>query len=213
MTSFWVPAGCIFLRLEDIDMQAGTADARASIDPIDPINLTGVSCERVLLMGEALAACGSFVLHGSNVRPVLQRIEPRQANDRTKLSGNQRAVYASLDARVALLHALLDRRYLSTRLGSWRVGYRWQAGQLRFSVSDNLYQLFCDSDPDLLSEGNVYVLERSHFVCSGDAVNEFHARSPQRPVHILTVAPALGCALFRTTGDAASITVIRQAKA
>ncbi|MFT5588886.1 MAG: hypothetical protein ACI9ZF_001057 [Bradyrhizobium sp.] len=210
MTSTATLIGYIFLSPEEVDMQTGTADVRA---PIDPIDLTGVSCERVLLMCGALVACGSLVLHGSNVRPVVQTIEPRQANDRAKSSGNQCAVYASLDARVALMHALLDRRYLSARLGSWRIGYRWQAGGLRFSVSDNLYRLFCDGDPALLSEGSVYVLERSHFVRPADSELEFHALSPQRPVHILTVAPALGRALFRPDGDATGIAVMRFPKA
>ncbi|MFT5532684.1 MAG: hypothetical protein ACI8WM_000121 [Burkholderiaceae bacterium] len=177
--------------------------------PVHPIDLTGVPSERALLMCEALAGCGTLVLHGSNVHPVLQMIEPRQANDSAKSSGNQCAVYASLDARVALMHALLDRRYLSARLGSWRVGHCWRDGQLRFSVSDNLYQLFCDGDPGLLSAGVIYGLERCHFVRAADSATEFHALSQQRPVHILKVPAALGRDLFRTDGDIAGAAVIR----
>lgn len=189
-------------------MEAGAIDSHA---PVSPIDLTGAPCERVLILCEALVGCGTVVLHGSNVRPVLQMLEPRQANDLAKPSGNQCAVYASLHVRVALMHALLDRRYLSVRLGSWRLGYRWQAGQLRFSVSDNLYQLFCAGDPDLLSEGAVYGLMRRHFVPAAESATEFHTLSPQRPVHILKVAPALGHALFRTDGDTAS-PVVRYAQ-
>ncbi|EGF32844.1 hypothetical protein IMCC9480_1791 [Oxalobacteraceae bacterium IMCC9480] len=182
-------------------------------EQITPVDLTGWPGERVLLLCEALAGCGTLVLHGSNVRPVLQTLEPRQANDSAKASGNQCALYASVDARVALMHALLDRRYLSARLGSWRIGYRWQAGQLRFFVSDNLYPLFRNGDPDLLSDGVIYVLERSHFVPAADSATEFHALSPQRPVHTLNVPAALGHDLFRTGGDVTSATVIRYSEA
>ncbi|MEB0136896.1 hypothetical protein QN362_16290 [Actimicrobium sp. CCC2.4] len=191
-------------------MQADTTGMREQVTPVD---LTAAPCERVLLMCEALAGCGTLVLHGSNVRPVLQTLEPRQANDRAKVSGNQCAVYASLDARVALMYALLDRCYLSARLGSWRVAYCWQAGQLRFCVSDNLYQLFCNGDPALLSDGVVYVLERRRFVPAADSATEFHALLPQRPVHMLSVAATLGRELFYADGDAdgdaAGATVIR----
>lgn len=190
-------------------MEAGHADGGGLIDPVEPIDLTGVPHERVLLICEALAGCGTVVLHGSNVRPALQLLEPRQANDRAKQSGNLCAVYASLDARVALLHALLDRRYLSARLSSWRIGYRHEAGQLRFCASDNLYRLFCQRDPRLLSDGVIYGLARCHFVRAAESETEFHALSAQRPVHILKVAAALGHMLFCTDGHAGSASVVR----
>src|SRR5271170_3422777 len=113
-----------------------TSPSQATVD------LTHDSHERVLNICLALVGCGDYVLHGSNVRPALRRIEPRQANDAAKLSGNHVAVYASVDVDAALMHAVLDRAYLSWRLNSYTIGYRVHAGIRLFKATENLYQLF-----------------------------------------------------------------------
>lgn len=171
------------------------------------LDLTTVPHERVLLLCRALAGCGAYVLHGSNVRPMLSQLLPRQANDRAKESGNQCAVYASINVEVVLMHALLNRAYLSARLGAWRVACLELAGRQQFRVSDNLYQLFRQRDPQLLSDGHVYALERRHFAPAADTATEFFALGPRTPHRILRVSAALGETLFRVGAEAEGATV------
>ena len=96
------------------------------------VDLTQEVNERVVNLCRALVGCGAYVLHGSSVKFILERLEPRQANDAAKHSGNHLAVYASVDIDAVLMHAVLDRAYLSRRLGSYTVGYRVQAGRRLF---------------------------------------------------------------------------------
>jgi len=162
-----------------------------------PVNLTTDPPERVLSICWALAESGTYVLHGSNVRPALPRIEPRQANDAMKSSGNYIAVYGSLNVDVVLMHAILDKAYLLSRLKSYAVGYRIRAGRLVFNATDNLYQLFKQKDPQLFSDGYVYVLDRGCFVRSPESPSEFFALQPLEPLTTLEVSASLGAHLFR----------------
>jgi|GEM_PF-3757758 len=60
-----------------------------------------------------------YLLHGSSVEDV-ETLEPRQANDASKKSGNQVAVYAVSDPILPIFYAIKDRKNL---LGMTRSGY------------------------------------------------------------------------------------------
>jgi hypothetical protein len=175
-------------------------DRLAALGP-DPVDLTRDDPERVVSLCRALAECGSCVLHGSNVRPMLRRLEPRQANDAAKYSGNYFAVYGSLDVPAVLMHAVLDRTYLSSCLDSYTVGYRMHGGQVLFKATDNLYALFKQKDPRLFSGGYVYVLNRTGFVPSPENRAEFFTFQPVEPEVTLAVPASLGAHLFRVDAD------------
>ncbi len=161
------------------------------------IDLTHETQERALLICGALAGCGAYVLHGSNVKPVIPRLQPRQANDAAKISGNHCAVYASIDVDVVLMHAVLDTLYLRQCLGSYTVGYRGHAGRKVFRVTDNLYQLFKHRDSKVCSDGFIYVLDKSCFVRAPESPSEFYAVRPLLPERVLKVAASIGDYLFQ----------------
>lgn len=162
------------------------------------IDLTYETYEGVLSICQSIVNCGAYVLHGSNVKPVLHRIEPRQANDAAKRSGNYLAVYASVDVDVVLLHAILNREYLSYRLGSYTIGYRVYSTGRFIKASDNLYQLFKQKDPRLFSDGYVYAMDRvGFFCCAPSSSSEFFAVQPMAPQKILKISASLSAYLFR----------------
>lgn len=172
------------------------------------VDLTRDTHERVLSICRELIGCGAYVLHGSNVRPALRRVEPRQANDAAKRSGNHVAVYASVDVDAVLMHAVLDRAYLSRRLDSYTVGYRVHAGRLLFKATDNLYRLFKQKDPQLYSDGFVYAMDRTCFVRSPEGGSEFFAVQPLAPQRTLEVSASLGAYLFRIDTPEGNDTVV-----
>jgi len=166
----------------------------------DPVvdDLTRAQPERVVSICEALIACGACVLHGSNVRPALRRLEPRQANDAAKQSGNQRAIYASTDVYAVLMHAIVDRAYLASRFDSYTLGYRVDRGRRQYRATDNVLRLFEQRDPNLFADGFVYALDRTPFEGSPDSSSEFVSRRPAVPLRTLRVSASLASHLFGT---------------
>jgi len=173
------------------------------------LDLRADSGEDVVAICSAFLTRGAHVLHGSHGPGPLERIEPRQANDAAKASGNHMAVYASVDVQVALMHAVLDRTYLLTHLDSYRAGYRRIAGRLVFRVTDNLYRLIEERVPEVFSEGYVYVLDRKHFVGAPESSTEFYSFDPVAPFRSLRVSASLGLFLFRVGVGEGTDTVLR----
>ena len=171
-------------------------------------DLTLESSDRVLAICGALIGCGAYVLHGSNARPALWRLEPRHANDSGKRSGNYVAVYASVDVDAVLMHAVLDREYLSRCLNSYTIGYRVSCGIRTFKVTDNLYRLFKQKDPQLCSDGYVYAMDKACFVRLPDSNSEFITVQSLAPLRTLKVAASLGAYLFRIDTPEGNDTVI-----
>ncbi len=159
-------------------------------------DLTAASAERILAICRALVDCGGCVLHGSPVNPALDRLEPRQANDAAKPSGNHSAVYASVVSEVVLMHAVIDRAYLSSRFSSYRLGYRFEAGRCVFRVTGNVLALVTQGDSHLFADGFVYVLDRAHFQQSEECTYEYFALRPVVPLRRLKVSSDLGLQLL-----------------
>jgi hypothetical protein len=171
-------------------------------------DLTGDTNNFVVHYCSAIVDSGHYVLHGSNVKPVLHLLEPRQANDAAKRSGNQFAVYASLDTKDVLMHAILNREYLAHRLKSYTIGYRRIAGRSLYKATHNLYRLFLDHDPDLCSDGFVYVMGKASFICSNDSDSEFFSLQPLTPIKVLKVSALLRNILFKTNMSDGTDTII-----
>lgn len=145
---------------------------------------------RVRAICAALVGSGGCVLHGSSAWPALERLEPRQANDAAKASGNRLGLYASRNVEVALLHAVLNRPYLQATLGSYRVAYRIEGSTRHLQASAELAALLRRREPCVLTDGHVYALPMTAFAeAQGD---EFVASQPVRPVATLRVAAQLG---------------------
>ena len=162
-------------------------------------DLTRETPERVIAICRALVGLGA-VLHGGNAKPVLQVLEPRQANDAAKASGNLCAVYASVCVEAVLMHAVLDRAYLSRRFVSYTVGYRPMGAGCRFRATDEVLALMRKRDGGLFSDGFVYVLDARQFErCEGSA-SESAARKPQMPQRVLKVGHQVGWFLMDCPG-------------
>jgi hypothetical protein len=172
------------------------------------VDLTGIDYEQVLLICEALVGCGNYVLHGSNVHPPLRQLEPRPANDATRLSGNQVAIYASVAVAPALTHAVVNRKYLASRLSSYMIGYRVLRDRVIFKVTDNVYELLRQKDSEVCADGYLYVMDRASFVRSADCFFEFHAAKPLQPHRILKVSGTIGTSLFHVDAPDGYATVV-----
>ena len=153
-------------------------------------DLRGDSPQRIVEVCEALITCGC-VLHGSNAKPVLRHIAPRQANDAAKASGNACAVYASTDVFAVLLHAVFDRTYCMARLGSFTIGHARINGRPQMRMTARLFDLASHGDARLASDGFVYALDRAAFAPSPDSADEFTATHSVKPLRILQVPAAL----------------------
>ena len=164
------------------------------MENVTQVDLTSLSNEDVLHFFNNLITSGLVVLHGTNPDVPHMQLEPRQANDSSKESGNKKAVYATIDVHAALNHAILNEAYALGKLHSYVCGEE-SAGLVKMSSS--LYQLFTDRDPYILRDGYVYVLDRSLFVSAPDAGGiEFYSEGTQTPLAIYKVSKKLGDALF-----------------
>lgn len=155
-----------------------------------------------------LVETGRVVLHGSNTARPLAVLEPRQANDAAKASGNMNAVYATTDVDVALMHAVLDRRRLSELFDSFVVGHRVLEGRLTLKVTDNVYSLLVESPSPVWSDGFVYVLDRSGFAPGSLGGSEFVSPVEVAPLLTLPVPAAIGGRMFGVGRDDGADTVV-----
>jgi hypothetical protein len=175
----------------------------------DVVDLTGETCETILGLCRELVASGDYVLHGGNRAHPLRVIEPRQANDAAKWSGNLLAVYGSTNVEAVIMHAVLDRAYLSSRFENYTIGYRMISGRVFFKATDNLYELFQQKDPQLFSTGYVYALEKFWFTQVPESICEFFALQAVAPRQRLKIARSLGSRLFRIDSAEGDDTIVR----
>ncbi len=157
----------------------------------------------------ALTRTGSLILHGSNFPEPLSRLEPRKANDSIKASGNQVALYATTDADEALMCSVLNRSYLQSKLKSFGFGNNFSTGKRVFKVTENLYQLFEEGDPNVCTDGYIYVLDKSRFSKANDTLTEYYSLVSQTPLLILQVPQKLSKYLFVIKSNAGADTVIK----
>lgn len=160
-------------------------------------DLTSWPVEDALKLCYRLVLSGGVLLHGSNGADPFAQLEPRPANDAAKELGNRNAVYASLDVRVALMQAVIDRGYLRSRFASFVLGYRMRDGEAVLRVTRNIYELFLRQDPMMCSDGHVYVLDPAGFEPADGNGCEYFCADPVVPRRVLKVAARLGSFLFR----------------
>lgn len=128
----------------------------------------------------------NYLLHGTSIEEV-EMLEPRQANDASKKSGNQTAVYAVDDPILPLFYAIKDRKRLR---GMVRSGY---------SIDDKgnkIYRFQIDgtrSEENPWKNGVVLVLPKSSFEQTkddnGKSTSEWVSYEPVVPVARLRVTP------------------------
>lgn len=134
---------------------------------------------------EYLLQKGSL-LHGSSVEEA-EALEPRQANDASKKSGNQEAVYAVSDSILPLFYAIKDRQRLH---GMVRSGYNTdEQGVKTYSFQIDGKR----SEKDPWKNGIVHILPKEKFMQTvddnGEPTNEWVSYSPVSPMARLRVTP------------------------
>lgn len=160
-------------------------------------DFTSLTNEEVLNLFDDLVGSGEIVLHGTNADNPYTELEPRQANDGAKESGNKNAVYATIQTKAALNHAVLNMTYIRSKLSSFTWGEDSHGEKVIVRATPELYQMFKDHDPRLAADGYMYVLDRNNFVSAPDAGKiEFHSEESQKPLAICKVSKKLGDALF-----------------
>lgn len=165
-------------------------------------DLTELSNQDTLSFFDSLVDSGMLVIHGTNGDEQYVGLEPRQANDTSKESGNKKAVYATIDKFAALNHAIFNQEYAREKLASYTWGENNttdETGQIKNTVkmTPELYNLFLEHSSEMMSNGYVYVLDKNNFVSAPDAPDaEFHSEEKQIPIVICKVSKRLGEVLF-----------------
>ena len=169
-------------------------------------DFTPLSNALVIDLLEFLCSSGLFVLHGSNSEHPYSELLARQANDASKESGNRKAVYATADPRIALFCAVINHRYLREELHSYTCGYEVDNDKFIVKATDNLYRLFLERGAGLVTDGYVYVLDKSAFIPAGGSTNEYLSVEDQQVTTIFKVSKRFGETLFIVgQGDADTV--------
>lgn len=148
---------------------------------------------KILEFFNALAETGKYVFHGTNSKEQFDKLEARQANDTSKESGNKKAVYADANPTIPLGAALLNTGHLKGEMESFTTGWSNDDGKVTFILSPNAYERVASKDHDVMSDGYVYVLDKTHFVNAEDARDEWHSEIDQEPI--------LSCVIPRKMAD------------
>jgi hypothetical protein len=119
-----------------------------------------------------VAVQNGYLLHGSQFR--LTEVKPRKANDRDKISGNQLAVYATNNVRIAVVNAFFHRTKRDSLSGYSGEGN----GPLRVYGKNITFR-----------PGHVHILPAGTFVHSED--DEFVSLVPVTPVGVVHVEPKI----------------------
>ncbi len=127
-----------------------------------------------------------LLLHGSN-HPDIHELEPRQANDRAKVTGNQLGVYAVDNHILPLFFAIKDRE---------RFFGRSESGYVRDEKGDIAKYLFRVEKEVLAqqpwSSGVVYILSKESFEQqheNGRSTGEWVSPRAVKPCAVLSVSP------------------------
>lgn len=140
----------------------------------------------------------NLLMHGS---PAEQNVlEPRQANDIHRESGNRLAVYATDNPERAVFHAVLNIEYLKTKFDSFISGYSSHDNEpLEFKVTENIMGLIEEGDGNVFCDGYIYLLERDSFESSEDDDSEYHSKEAPTPLACLVVSRDLGADIKKRT--------------
>ena len=129
----------------------------------------------------------NVLLHGSSSKEI-EILEPRQANDRAKISGNKKAVYAVTDPVFPIFYAIQDRNKIHGLIESG-VDHNPATGELRYEFK--MPQSVLASEP--WTRGIIYIFDRSQFNPEkndvGEPSGEWTSEKAVNPIAKLEVGP------------------------
>lgn len=134
-----------------------------------------------------LVAEKNVLLHGSSDKN-LDTLEPRQANDKVKASGNKNAVYGVIDPVLPIFYAIQDRKKINGIIESGS-NENLETGkkEYKFRIPRNMLE----TNP--WTKGMVYIFDKSQFHQeqddSGGLSGEWTSETPVKPLAKLEVGP------------------------
>lgn len=151
----------------------------------------------VTTLGEIIRT-ENLLMHGS---PTQQNIlEPRQANDLDRESGNRLAIYATDNPERAIFHAILNAEYLKTKFNSFVTGYSSaEDGSLEFKVTENIMGLVEEGDVEIFCDGYIYLLTRESFTLSEGDASEYQSNEAVTPLVRLIISRDIGSDIRKRT--------------
>lgn len=129
----------------------------------------------------------NVLLHGSPSRNI-DTLEPRQANDQSKISGNKKAVYGVTDTVFPIFHAIQDKEKLQGTIDE-EVGDNPETGQpdYKFRIPKEMLEI------KPWTRGMIYILDRGQFSPehndSGELSGEWTSETPVKPLAKIEVGP------------------------
>ncbi len=129
----------------------------------------------------------NVLLHGS-ARPSLEVLEPRQANDAAKKSGNKNAVYGVTDPVLPIFYAIQDRKKLQGNIESGvEINNDTGESKYKFKIPTSA------KETDPWTNGVIYIFDKSQFHPeqddSGEPSGEWTSDVPVKPIATLEVKP------------------------
>ena len=132
------------------------------------------------------------LLHGTPDQ-IDVHLEPRQANDDSRESGNQNAVYATNYPDRAVFHAIVNKSYLHTKFDDFITGYsRYDADVLEFEFTKNVKDLIDAGDQEVFCDGYIHALRDETFEHSEGDDSEFQSAKAVKPIFSLLISKDLG---------------------
>ncbi len=127
----------------------------------------------------------NFLLHGTALSD-LKELEPRQANDGSKQSGNKNAVYAVEDPVMAMFFAIQNRENIN---GSIVSGTR---DNPETGEQEYYFKVPKEARDHFWTEGVVYILDKANFYPEkddgADHSGEWTSQNPVKPIVKLKVS-------------------------
>lgn len=120
----------------------------------------------------------NFLLHGSTQK--IELLEPRQANDAKKESGNKIAIYMGDDVTIAIFMALVGGTD-----ASGNTSFHKQTRTSSDDIEKTNYQFSVDNPRMIHSSGYVYIFTRNQAEKFIDG--EYHSYKPQKPVATIKI--------------------------
>ncbi len=132
---------------------------------------------------EYLTEKKNYLLHGSS--SMIDELEPRQANDLYKKSGNKNAIYAVTDPVLPIFYAIHDRNKTEGVVTTSRYN---NDGNIAYEFT--LPKGSLEKHP--FKSGVIYILDKNDFTegfDDGKPTNEWVSENPVKPVGKLKVDP------------------------
>ncbi|MDP3697262.1 MAG: hypothetical protein Q8R55_04525 [Candidatus Taylorbacteria bacterium] len=128
----------------------------------------------------------NVLLHGSPNRD-LEVLEPRQANDTAKESGNKKAVYAVTDPVMAIFFAIQNREKINGTIesGTWDNPETGEQ-EYKFKIPKNTQATFW-------TQGVIYIFDKNNFTTekdnAGHSSGEWTSDSTAKPIAKIEIKP------------------------